>query len=184
MQDLEERTITQPVAESRRPGLIVLLAIGVLALAAIVTWLLVRGDGEQTATDVIQDYVAAMRADDMDSVAGFDTDTAMGGFVEWHIGMNIEPRLTDCSEIVGASSTIVTCTISSGDNYFYSVIAGEEMTAVVSGSVDEEGVFTGTNWPPPTGLTSIDAEFKDWIKATHPEMESQMWGAPGFLGSR
>jgi len=48
--------------------------------------------------------------------------------------------------------------------------------------VDEEGLFTGTSWPPPAGLTAIDAEFRDWIKATHPEMESQMWGGSGFLG--
>ncbi|NNC91921.1 MAG: hypothetical protein HKN80_05470 [Acidimicrobiia bacterium] len=178
MQDLEERTSTEPVHESRRTGLVAMLAIIVLAAAAVVTWLLVRGGGEDTATDVIQEYAAAMRADDMESVAGFDADTAMGGFVEWQIALQAEPTFTDCTEIVGPRATSVTCVAAAGDEYFYTVIAGEQAITTVSGSVDEEGVLTGTSWPPPPRLQAIDADFRDWVKVTYPDLESRMWGGP------
>ena len=177
MQATTERPPIAPAPESRRT-LIALLVIGIVVAIAIVTWLLVRGGGEQSATDVTQEYAAAMRADDMESVAGFDADTAMGGFIEWQIALKAEPTFTDCTEIVGASATSVTCVATAGDEYFYTVIAGEQASTTVSASVDGEGVLTGTSWPPPPRLAEIDAEFRDWIKATYPDLESEMWGGP------
>jgi hypothetical protein len=182
MQATEERPTIPPVRARRRTGLIASLTVLVLAVAAVVAWLVVRGGGEQTATDVVQDYAAAIRADDMASVAGFDPSTVEGGFIEWQIAMSLEPVFSDCTEIVGASNTLVTCSVTAGTDYFYAVIAGEEMRSTVSGSVDDDGVYTGTSWPPPAGLTTIDSEFRDWVKATRPELENQMWGSPGYLG--
>ena len=181
MQATEERTTVDPVPKPLRTGLIATGVIVVLAVALIVTWLLVRGGGEKSATDVIQDYAAAMRADDMGSVPGFDATSPLGGFIEWQIALKAEPTFTDCSEIVGASNTLVTCVVTAGDEYFYAIIAGEEMTSMVSASVDDEGVVRGREWPPSPGLATIDREFRDWVEATHPEMESQMWGGANVL---
>jgi hypothetical protein len=181
MQTIQERTTIQPAPpKARRTGLMALIVVLIVAAAGITTWLLVRG--EQTATDVAQDYAAAMRADDMDSVAGFDASTVMGGFVEWQIAMKLEPSFTDCAETVGASTTRVSCTVTAGDDYFYTVISGTEMATTISGNVDDDGVLTGQSWPPPSGLVANDIEFRNWVKGAHPEMESQMWGLPGYLG--
>jgi len=181
MLETQEKATTLPERESRRNGLVALLVIVILAAAAGGIWLLLRG-GEQTPTDVIQDYAAAMRADDMESVAGFDPNTIDGGFIEWNIALKAEPTLTSCTETSGTATTRVSCALTYGDEYFHAVIAGEEATSVMGGTVDDEGVFAGSTWPPPAGLTAIEAEFRDWVKATHPEMENQMWGAPGYLG--
>ena len=180
MLETTERQTTQSPTKGRR-GLVPILVIAILAVAGAATWLIMRG-GEKTATDVMQDLAAAMRADDMASVAGFDADTAVEGFIEWQIGMRLDPTFSNCSEITGAGTTLVNCDVTSGDEYFYAVIAGEAMTSTASGNVNDDGVLIPSNWPPPEGLLSIDAEFRTWVRDTHPDLEDQMWGFPGNLG--
>ena len=184
MQELKERTSPPPIAKPRRAGLIALLAVGVVAVVGVVAWLLVGGDEEQTATDIMQDFAAAMRADDLEAVPGLDPDLTSvdAGLIEWLIALELEPTFTDCIEGVLGSETLVGCTVNHGDEYFHAVIAGREMPQEIYGSVSAEGVFTREDWPPPDGSLEIEAEFRDWVKEAHPELEDQMWGPPGYLG--
>ena len=186
MQELKERTSPPPMAEPRRVGLIALLAVGVVAVVGVVAWLLVGGDEEQSATDIAQDFAAAMRAGDLEAVPGLDPDlTSVDAvFIDWMMALEIEPTFTDCTEIVGVSNTRVNCTVNHGDEYFHAVIAGREMPHPVYGSVSAEGVFTLQNWPPPDGLVEIEAEFRDWVKEAHPELEDQMWTGLGLKGTQ
>ena len=66
--------------------------------------------------------------------------------------------------------------------YFHAVIAGREITSMVTGSVNTEGVFAGQSWPPPDEVLAIEAEFRDSVRETRPELEDQMWGPPDFVG--
>jgi hypothetical protein len=180
MLDIEHPSTVEQVPKPRRAGLIALLAVVVLAGAGVGTWLLVRGDGP-TGIGVIQDYAAAMRADDMASVDGFDATTVDGGFIEWQIATRAEPVFSDCSEVDSTLPTTVTCTVTYGPDYFYGRVLGETLTTSIAGRVDEDGVSIGP-WPPPLGLTNADYQFRTWVRDAHPELEDQMWGPPGYLG--
>lgn len=167
MLDSEHQTTVE--TRNRKTGLVVALAVVVLAAAGAGTWLLVRG-GEKTPTDVIQDFAAAMRADDMESVEGFAGSDDVG-FIEWLIGMKAEPVLTDCVE----NNTYVSCDVTFGDEFFYSVVDGETKTSTLGGFV-RDGVFEGDSWPPPAGLATTEASLRTFVQEVHPELEDQMFG--------
>jgi hypothetical protein len=168
-----------------RPVIVVLLA-ALIVVAVAVGWLALRGDDDRSPTDVVQDLAAAMRTDDMDLLA---ETTAFGdtNFLEWQIGWNAQPVFSDITEnTVGEGMTRVSATVTYGDESFYSQVLGTTLTTTLRGTVYEDGTFSGSDWPPPTGLTTVESELHTWITENRPELEDRMFGADayGILFSR
>jgi hypothetical protein len=170
---------TRPSWKRPVAALAAFLLVAVLGTAVVV---LTRGDDDAAEAGpiaVAQAFAEELRSGDVEAIRAM---WGTGGsdalqFLEWQIGLEEKPRFTDCritsSELGGGSNVL--CTVIPDDDSFYSVLLGPDetmMTAVISA----DGRFTGTSWPPPEGLLEAEAEFREWVRATHPELEDRMYG--------
>lgn len=184
----QPKTRTPPIGPSRSSwrGLMPLIAVVVVTVVGLGGWLLLR-DGDRTPTDVVQDVASGIRNDDvalLEEVSGTD----VLWFYEWQIALRAEPEFTDCTETaVGDSGTTrVACTVTTGDDFFYTQVAGEPFTTTIKGIVQADGTFSGTSYPPPRGettdLVTIEAELRQWVQDVYPDLEDDLYGSPGYIG--
>lgn len=162
------------------------LAVVVLAVIAG-GWLLLRND-EKTAADHVQDVATAMRSDDMDKlveILGFDNVQQVEyRFIDWHIGWGAQPEFSDVV-VAGSGTNTFAATVTYGDDSFYtqtvnsltSQTEGTPLTTTVTGFVDDDGEVSISSWPPPDGLTAVEAELRPWVEANRPELVDEMFGS-------
>ncbi len=161
------------------------LAVVVLAVIAG-GWLLFRND-EKTAADHVQDVATAMRNDDMDELVemlGFaNAQQIEYRFIDWHIGWGAQPEFSDIL-FAGSGTNTFAATVTYGDDSFYtqavnsltSQTEGTPLTTTVTGFVDDDGEVSISSWPPPDGLTAVEAELRPWVEANRPELVDEMFG--------
>jgi hypothetical protein len=195
-----------PQPRRRGPILAAAIALAVVAAAILGIALLVSGNDEEPAASpttvpattsppataapapivpgtpeaFTADFVAAARNGGIeipDSVA-VEIATPWHLLLEWNLALGIEPQFSDCRAAGDATTTqLVTCAVAAGDAYFHSRVAGEEMTSFVTGSYSNAlGSFVFTGFPAPDGLVEIEEAFRDWIRTTHPDEESRLFG--------
>lgn len=184
MKTMESTTAAEPVGR-RGYGVIAALAVVVLAVIAG-GWLLLRND-EQTPADHVQDVAAAMRNDDMDKlteILGFSNEQQVEyRFIAWQIGWGAQPEFSDI-DVAGSGTNTFAGTVTYGDDSFYtqavnsltSQPVGTPLTTTVTGFVDDDGEVSISSWPPPDGLTTVEAELRPWVEANRPELVDEMFG--------
>lgn len=197
----KERKATEQVPEQapeKRRNIRVPLVILVAVAAALVALLLAGGGDDEAdpamtpigqpaavaATPgspewVMEELAAAVKP--LDPVA-FEGITAPvegsgAGFLEWNLALGMDPSFSDCAMTPGASTATVTCSVTMGEEYFFSRLAGSNLATVVNGSISNSTArLSVTGWPAPAGLVEAEEDFREWIRANHPEEESSMFG--------
>ncbi len=159
-----------------------------MAAAALVGYNLINsGDDDSALTrpvatvDDVYDRVAAtLEAHDPSEFADL-TPAAYGQLVQpdlmqWQIDiLRLDPVLSECT-----GSRLVRCDLSYGEDYFYSVAVGHNVEGTASIDILDDGTFRITAWPFPEEVKSVENELRDWIRATHPDAESRMFGNDAY----
>jgi hypothetical protein len=188
MLDTKERPFPAEIPSNGRTRWAFALAGFAVAVAAVVAAVILIGgtssdsaEGPQTPLEVLAVLEEAVRAVDPVQYADLTLITPTGtdeGFMEWNIALGLDPVLSDCSKNANSvDGNPVTCTVTMGEDYFFSTVLGENASSWVDIRVDNDGTFNLQSWPPPLGLTTIEAEMRLWIKETHPEVEDRMFGS-------
>jgi hypothetical protein len=114
--------------------------------------------------------------------AGIDELSApldVGGtrFLEWNLALGMDPVFSDCEVRPGSLISSATCSVTMGDDYFFSRIEGGDVQTVVNANIaNSTGRLAVTGWPPPAGLVAAENDFRTWIQANHPADEAAMFG--------
>lgn len=96
----------------------------------------------------------------------------------WQIEhLRFDPAFSDCRQ---AGSLQLVCSLTYGEEYWYSVVLGHNITGSVTVQVSDQGTFAITAWPFPEEVKTVERELRDWIRATHPEDESRMFGNDAY----
>jgi uncharacterized protein (DUF3820 family) len=197
----EERKATETAPEKppkRRRNILVPLFILAAVAAAVIIALLAGGgsDEAEPATTLIGEPVAIAATPGspewvMEELAAaikplnptaFEGLTAPvegsgAGFLEWNLALGMDPVFSDCATTPGSSTANVTCSVTMGEGYFFSRLAGSNVATTVNGGVSNSTArFSVSSWPPPPGLVEAEEGFRDWIRANHPEEEANMFG--------
>ncbi len=99
-------------------------------------------------------------------------DAEEESFLGWILAMEADPEFTNCE-----GTAAVTCDVTMGEDYFFSVLEDDNLASTVTVSVRPDGTFGVMSWPPPEGLVAAEVELRTWIRETHPEEEDRMFGS-------
>ena len=100
------------------------------------------------------------------------------GFLEWNLALGMNPEFSDCAT-VGSGLVMVGCSVTMGDDYFFSVVLEENLPTTLTVRIDG-ATFDVLTWPAPDGVVEVEADMRAWINETHPELENQMFGSDYF----
>jgi hypothetical protein len=163
-------------------------AVALIAAAALVGYYLTSSGGDDGATtepvatveDVYDRVAATLEAYDPSELADL-TPAAYGQLVQpdlmqWQIDiLRLDPVLSECT-----GSRFIHCDLTYGEDYFYSVVQGHNVSGSVSIDILDDETFRITAWPFPSEVKSVENELRDWIRATHPDVESRMFGNDAY----
>jgi len=184
MVTIERPAVGESPRRSGRRGLIAVVAVFVLAVVGIVVWLFAGGDEERTPIEVVQDLAAAMRDDDVDEVNELlgivppdFMEQQFSDFLVWSMALEAEPTFSDCTNTAYGfnAQEMVTCTVTYGDNYFYSQVLAESLTSTFEAYVFDDWVGVSDLGTPagqtPDGVIDVEAEFRSWVMAREDRWE-------------
>ena len=188
MLDTKERPVpTEPPNRNRSRWGYALTGFAVVVAAVVAVVILIGGtssdsaEGPQTPLEVMAVLTEAVQAVDPVRYADITPTTPTGSgyqFLEWNLALGLDPVLSDCRiNSNSVDGNPVTCTVTMGEDYFFSTVLDENASTWVDIRVDQDGTFDVQSWPPPLGLTPIEAEMRLWIQETHPEVEDRMFGS-------
>ncbi|MDH3605724.1 MAG: hypothetical protein OER12_01870 [Acidimicrobiia bacterium] len=160
-----------------------LIGLAVVAAAVVVAVIAIGGssDAPETPTEVMTLLGTAVEEADSAQYADLTVTAPTGqgkDFLEWNVALGLDPDFSDCTKnAASATGNPVTCDVTMGKDYFFSTVLDENLSTTVSVRVDTDGAFDVQGWPPPFGLTTVEADMRAWIQETHPQLEDRMFGS-------
>jgi hypothetical protein len=136
----------------------------------------------RTADDVTGRIAVAVESVDPENYADLTYRDA-GSVIQpdlmgWQIEhLRLDPVFSGCRQ---ASADRVACQLTYGTEYFYSVVLGYNVTGSITVNVFDDGSFAITEWPFPEEVKTVERELREWIRVTHPEAESEMFGTDAY----
>lgn len=154
-------------------------------VATTTTMPVVTDNEEKVAYRSIQEFGENIRQGDVEAAAAFlAPEYAIYGGPEfwdldfWEFVSILEkPELTDCQ--VGnetADGSEINCIWVIGEGTWWTQVLGAQVTTGFWAAVDTDGVLTRMTARPPPGYVQAELDFREWIRATHPEDEDRMFG--------
>lgn len=172
---------TEGVGPSKRgltiAGALVALTAIVVA-AAILLSLSEDGLVAGQPRGVLDEYVAALQANDAEAATALLGSDLVAGFTPFLVGTDTSSLLVSDCENAGGNR--VRCTTDFGPNWFYSRIIDEEMITTFTVSI-EDGEVDVIAWPAPVGLYEADAVFEEFVSGAHPDRYDEMYDANGGI---
>ena len=156
-------------------------------MAAVAVAVVTLGEEDVADRDpvtIVAEFEDNIRAGDLQAlIAGaVDADTDVE-FVEWMIGLDADPRFTNCNVTRQTSNgSDVRCSVQyDPDSFFVKTLGEQELSFAARTTPD--GKITVQGWPPPPGLGTVAFEMQAWIQTAHPELEDRMFGiGQGYAG--
>ena len=173
-----EKTQTSQI----RRGPWIAAAAFAVGIAVIAGGLLLYEEGERTSLVAgqppgpLEEMVLALNAGDVETINAVVPPPT--SFPLWLIGLDASGiEFTDC--VVGDAGRIA-CSVSMGEDWFYSRIAGYPMETTFSAAV-VNGQLRAVQWPTPEGVIAAETEFEAWVLETYPERYNEMFADPGTV---
>ena len=179
----ERPTPTTDLPKRPRTGWAIALTGFAVAIAAIVGAVILFGGDDDVAApespaEFLERYAVAIQEVEPGRFAKLNPvpDEFLDRFLDWHLGLGMNPTFSNCSIAGSASTSLVACDLTAGEDYFFSTVQGENLTATVGAVVDSNGSLVMTAWPDPPGVVDVERDMREWIRLEHPELESEMFG--------
>jgi hypothetical protein len=148
-------------------------------VATTTTMPVVTDDEEKVAYQSVQEFAEHLRQGDREAAAAF-LGPGIGYFdIDFWESVWIldKPEFTDCQVFKEtADGSEINCTHVIGEDSFTSLVLGEQVTVNFWAAVDTDGVLTKISSTAPPGTLQAERDFREWIRATHPEDEDRMFG--------
>lgn len=172
-----------------RPRRFVSIALVVVLIAAMATGVvLLRGSDDEppvaTPDDVVARVATAIAEVDPDTYGGL-THSTQGDIISREIMsrqieyLRLDPTFSDCREMV-VGPNMLRCTVNYGEDYFFSAVVGYNIAGSITVQVLEGDTFRLSAWPFPPEVKTAENELREWIRATHPEVEGDMFGSDAY----
>ncbi|NNC40736.1 MAG: hypothetical protein HKN95_08590 [Acidimicrobiia bacterium] len=165
----------------KRPILVV-VAVAILGAVAVGTSLVMdEGSGIEPITSAEGVYERVAAALEEAEPAGFANVTHGSGVVlpslmGWQINMlRLDPVFSNC-----IGTNVVTCDLTYGEDYFYSVVLGSNVEGSITVEIAADETFRITQWPFPEDVKQVEYDLRAWVQATHPELETRMFGNDAY----
>lgn len=148
-------------------------------VATTTTMPVVTDDEEKIAYRSVQEFAETLRQGDMEAAAAF-LGPEIGFFdIEfWEWNSIIEKvEFVDCQVLnETADGSEINCTWLGDEDAWFSLVLGQpQLTSNFWAAVDTDGVLTEISSPPAPGVKQAESDFREWIRATHPEDEDRMF---------
>jgi len=179
----ERPTPTTDLPKRPRTGWAIALTGFAVAIAAIVGAVILFGGDDDVAApespaEILELYAVAIQEVEPGRFAELNpvSDETLDRFLDWQIGLGMNPTFSNCSIAGSASTSLVACDLTAGGDDFFSTVLGDNLTTTVGAVVDSSGSLVMSAWPAPQGVLDVERDMREWIRLEHPELESEMFG--------
>lgn len=160
------------------PVVVIFLVAAVMAVLGFAAMFLLGGD-DPTPTEVAEDLAAAVRDGDEGRIEELVAHSGERRFYRWLVSVEAAPVFSNCAEDSPRAdgSVPVACDVAFGETFFYSRVLDTTLTTTVSGVIDTDGRWSGSNFPPPAEVVPAELELKRWVQRNRPELVDDMFSS-------